>query len=146
MVTIKKIVVTLIIIGFAVFEQSCECVVKPPCNGEFNFKIVDKFSHEDIIFGANARYNPDSIRFVATNDTIQPSYIQRSQNRLYCIISNPGDTLYLRLNATDIDTLLLSYRNTKHTLCCPSGGKDVTGIRFNNVQSKQDSLVFIFEK
>ena len=146
MKSFKKMLVFIITIGTLGFIQSCECVVKPPCNGEFSFKIVDKFSHQDLVFGSGARYNPDSIKVLDTNDSIPTSFIQASQNKLYCYINGPGDTLYLRLNATDTDTLLLSFRNTKRTTCCPSGGRDITQIKFNNLQTKQDSLAFVFEK
>ena len=146
MIRVKKIVVLLIIFGGGALVQSCECVVKPPCNGEFSFKVVDRVSHKDLVFGADARYSLDSIKMINTNDTIPQSIVYGFQNRLNCYINGPVDTLYLKLNATDTDTLLLSFRSTRHTTCCPSGGRDVTGIRFNNIQAQQDSLVFIFEK
>ena len=146
MKSIKAMRFFIITIGTLVLMQSCECVVKPPCNGEFSFKVVDKISHEDLVFGPGSRYNPDSIKVLNTNDSIPTSFVQATQNRLYCYINGPGDTLYLKLSATETDTLLLSFRTTKRTTCCPSGGRDITQIRFNNLQTKQDSLAFVFEK
>ena len=146
MITIKKIVVFVVIICSVVFVQSCECVVKPPCNGEFSFKVVNRATHQDLVFGPNAVYSVDSIKMLNTNDTIPPSFVTQGFNHLDCYINGTGDTLYLKLNASDIDTLLLSFRNTRHTTCCPSGGRVVTGIRFNNIQTQQDSSVFILEK
>ncbi len=146
MISIKKIVVLLIMFGGVALVQSCECVVKPPCNGEFSFKVVDRVSHKDLVFGADPRYSLDSIKMMNTNDTIPQSFVDHLQNRLSCYITGPGDTLYLKLNATDTDTLLLSFRSVKRNTCCPSGSRAVTGIRFNNIQAPQDSLVFIFAK
>lgn len=142
----KKIFLLLITFAIVALAESCECVVKPPCNGAFNFKVIDKVSHKDLVFGAGARYSSDSIKMINTNDTIPQSFVDHSQNRLDCYISGSGDTLYLKLNETDVDTLLLSFRTGRHTLCCPSGQRNVTGIRINNVAAKQDSSVFIFEK
>src|SRR5665647_1620394 len=110
---LKKIFAFVVIIWSTVFLQSCECVVKPPCNGEFRFKVVDRLTNQDLVFGPNARYSVDSIRMVNTNDTIPRSSVFQTQNHLYCLINGPGDTLYLKLNAADTDTLLLSFRNTR---------------------------------
>ena len=126
--------------------HSCECVVKPNCNGEFNFKIIDKVTRKDLVQGSGAKYTLDSIKVLPTRDTIPPSFVYALQNILVCSLNGPADTLYLELNASDTDTLLLSFRNTKRTLCCPSGGRVVTGVNFNGTQTRQDSLVFILEK
>jgi hypothetical protein len=132
--------------------QGCECVVKPPCNGTFNFALRDKITKKDLIQGPSAIYALDSLRITEGNNPTQPpsSYPYNinkfSATQLQYFMNGISDTVYLKLNSMDTDTLLLSFTTYKSNLCCPSGSKGVIAIKFNGVKCKIDSGAFIFEK
>ena len=143
---IRKNILILTLVNFFILLHSCECVVKPNCNGDFRFKILDKITGQNLVQGPGAKYSLDSIKILPGRDTIPPAFVYAVENILICSLNGPGDTLYLRLNASDTDTLLLSFEHIRRSLCCQSGSRAVTGVNFNGIQTRQDSLAFILQK
>ena len=83
---VKNIFAICIISGLQLLLNSCECVVKPPCNGTFNFILRDRITKLDLVQGVYAKYSIDSIKMIAGSDTTQ--YLSPitllSQSQLEC--------------------------------------------------------------
>lgn len=145
----RRYISILVITSLTTLLYSCECVVKPNCNGDFNFILRDKTTKRDLIQGPNAIYSLNTIKIISGTDTTQyssPIEARQDLGILICHINGSSDTLYMKLNTSDIDTLLVSFRHVKRNLCCPSGSRAITGIIFNDVQTNQENGTFILEK
>ncbi len=145
-VSISLVAITIITISVS----GCECVAKPNCNGDFNFILRDKITKSDLLQGANARYSVDTINhnFIIDSTRGSSNYIQ-PRNDLGIIIwevFQSSDTLYLKLNSTDTDTLLLSFRNMNGNTCRPTGIRAINGVIYNGEQAKQENGNYILEK
>ncbi len=128
--------------------NSCECVVKPNCNGGFYFVLQDKVTGKDLIQGPDAKYKLDSVKAHAGSDSsVYQSYVMPvTGNKLECELNGTSDTLYLKLDSTDTDTLLLSFKHQKRTLCCQNGMRVITAIKYNGKPSSESNGVFILQK
>src|SRR5664279_222243 len=107
-----KIFFAIVVLIMISAWYGCECVVKPPCNGTFYFRLQDKLTGQDLLVGPNARYSLDSLKMIAGSgsDSSLPSPVMKiSGDTLMCFINGSSDTLFLTLNTIDKDTLLLSF-------------------------------------
>lgn len=133
----------------AILIIGCECVATHPnCNGNFYFVLLDKSTGRDLIQGTDVKYKLDSITAHAGSDsTVYPIHIiPVTENRLGCELNGSSDTLYLKLNDSDTDTLLLSFRNERRTKCCAAGSRIVTDIKYNGKATASENGAFILKK
>lgn len=125
-----------------------------PCYGERNncadsflFRVVDKVTQQDLVFSPAPVYQKDSV-FLTTN---RPGYSgpmsYRDSTKFMSALAIPVDTFFLRLSASDVDTLLMDYDYVR-VKCCKigSGYGKIKGIKFNGVPAKKAGDTFIFEK
>jgi hypothetical protein len=108
-------------------------------NYDGRFRIISKADGKDLLFGANRIYNKDKIEFytVRGNDTVRYNFVYEKlpgsgydsvlTARFFPVTNTP---VYLKLNDTDIDTLLISY-STSQTRCCGTI-TEITQFRYNN--------------
>jgi hypothetical protein len=100
------------------------------CGGDFMFRVVDKQTRTDLVFGANPVYLKDSVflEFRPGTGSISSSISGKFMSNALA----PYDTLYLHLSPTDYDTLVLTF-HYKRSKCCdmPNGYGTVTSIQFN---------------
>jgi hypothetical protein len=125
-----------------------------PCLGEgdacadsFNFRVVNKVNGDDLVFGPNPVYRPDSVYLITTLPGYLGAMSSSDGTKFRSNLLIPLDTFYLHLNSADTDTLLMSYDFVK-SRCCKSnrGYGKVTGIKYNGVAAKKKGDVFVFEK
>ena len=90
---IKRNILILTIIKLVTLLHGCECVSKPNCNGDFNFKIIDGITRKDLVQGPDAKYTLDSIKVLPTRDSIPPSFVYALQNFLICSLNGLADTI-----------------------------------------------------
>ena len=131
------------------FFPGCECL-NTICEEQIQFRIIDKVTKQDLVFGTSPKYKVDSLYFKQHPDTALSSgyyssvfvYLQTS------LISNtiPYDTIYIRLSANDIDTIMITRKNESSSKCCPNGFKRITNIKFNGAYATSEGRNFLFEK
>lgn len=109
---------------------SC-CLGNRKCNQDYNssrFRIVDKTSGNDLVFGSNKIYDKYFITFYSLNgtDTIFHHYgagpnPNPGQDSLLFVVFDyrKKEMVFVRLSNTDIDTLSLSYPIVDASPCCP---------------------------
>jgi len=115
--------------------RNLDCVAS---NYNGQFRIVQAASANDLVFGSNARYNKDSIRFfsVKAGDTTfynsQALYFPGTgyDSILQVRFFPKTDTAYMQLGNGDTDTLQMQFR-TYNTRCC-GVITEITNVRFNN--------------
>jgi len=130
-------------------SAGCECL-NTICEDQIQFRIIDKVTKQDLVFGTSPKYKVDSLYFKQRPDTALSSgyyssvfvYLQTS------LISNtiPYDTIYLRLTVNDIDTIILTRKNEGSSKCCPNGYKRIMNIKFNGTYVTSEGRNFLFEK
>jgi hypothetical protein len=120
---------------------------RKPCVDKFYFTVVDR-----------ANQQPQPLRFtqyelfMELGDTangrlwaaVYPENGQLNSVRLYANPSIPDDTVYLRLDQQDIDTLLV-VAEYEETNCC-SKYSHISGIYYNGQLSPKDGDTFLFQK
>jgi len=113
-----------------IFTISSCCLGNRKCNQGFTsatFRIVNKLTSQDLVFGSNAIYNSRNIQFFSLKnlDTTFhiPSIVSNSsfgQDSVFFIDFGKQllETVYLNLNNADIDTLSLLYTREDGSPCC----------------------------
>jgi len=139
---------------FSIFIISTVIAQCDPCLGmlgdcaeSFNFRIIDKATREDIVFGQNPTYNHDSVYLFTTLPGYTGRFSSVSNNKFSSFLSIPVDTFYLYLNSADTDTLLMKYDFVK-SRCCKAGhgyGK-ILEIKLNGIVAKKQGDIFVLEK
>ena len=101
--------------------MGCECV-SPQCQLGAYFTIIDKSTKQDLIFGSNPLYFVDSIFAKTLSDTtfLKLTPTSPDENSRFLILPY-SDTIYLKLNSTEIDTILVSYKSSDKSYCCRNG-------------------------
>ena len=109
---------------------SC-CLGNRKCNQDYNssrFRIVDKTSGNDLVFGSAKIYDKSFITFYSINgvDTIFHHYgagpnPNPGQDSLLFVDFDyrKKETVFIRLSNSDVDTLTLSYQIVDASPCCP---------------------------
>ncbi len=133
-------------ISFVIILSSC-CFGNRKCpqgNLGSSFRILNTINGEDLLFGPNSIYNKDSIKFfsIKGTDTMFNTYYagtHPSQPDSFFTVGfyNKEQTVYVKLNASDIDTMKLVYE-TYTSQCCD----DVSTIKmmsYNNDIIQKDS-------
>ncbi len=123
------------------------CLSIRTCADAFAFKVVDKLSQQDLVFGSPSLYSPDSV-YLLTNLSGYTGKMSRVDNSEFIsTLVIPADTFFLRLTSIDTDTLLISYDYVK-TKCCNSlkGYGKIQSIKYNGINTFKEGHTFIFEK
>ena len=119
------------------------CYIDKPCKDsnmicpdtyESLFRIISKTDGKDLVFGPSSLYNKSKIKIfsLSGNDTTFANYepyrlvLNGYDSVLHFKISAKPDTLYLQLNANDIDTISVSYGQTRGRCC------SINSIRYLN--------------
>ena len=147
----------LLLFLFLLLFLGCDPCGKLDCaTGDRNvqFRIIDKQSGSDLLFGPSRIYHPDSIQFYSIKDLDTTFYeprkdrIIRSQandSLVYVIFFRPSSTVYMRLKSGDVDTLKLGLKSYD-TRCC---GRltDITSLRLNDsLHTRNSDWVYTFLK
>lgn len=100
------------------FEGDCSRVRCIAHWDYFYFKLFDKTSGADLIFGANPRYTPNDIMlyFDAARTITLPITIDTPNKRLYTRVAE--EEMYLSVKNTDVYKLTAEFRGLS---CCSAG-------------------------
>lgn len=129
------------------FTQSC--VIDRPCKGtngacpdsfESFFRIISRTDGKDLVYGSNKVYNKSEIKIFSTKGvdttfaTYQPSRLVKDgyDSVLYFRLTSKVDTIFMRLNNSDIDTITLSY-GLSEGRCCSFNS--IRNLNYNNTTS-----------
>ncbi len=124
------------IVGISFFS-GCDCFSS--CYITPQFAIVDKNTQEDLITGPNPRYFRDSLMQKKPSDS---SFIHVFDDRLFF-----NDTVLLKLNNTDIDTVVVYYSKSKgDRRCCGGVFLEPQTVFYNGVACGYHGNIFLFEK
>jgi len=128
---------------------SCDrCMSGRSCADGFVFKIVDKSSGQDLVFGTSPVYNLDSVHlFTNLSGYGNGNFLGVQNNTLMSRLTDPIDTLFLRLTSTDTDTLFLSYNYIERECCFfPQGFGQLRSIKYNKNIVIQEDQIYVFKK
>ncbi len=130
------------------FFNSCCFITSSKCIlSEYSatFKIVDRVTERDLIFGQFKRYDLDSIKLfsLSGNDTIfynlyGSSYTGSTQDSLMYSTFNYTrvSTVFVKLSSSDIDTLSLRYQIIDPKSCCEECSyPDLVSYNLNGVRN-----------
>ena len=119
------------------FFSGCDCFSS--CYISPQFTIVDKNTMEDLITGPNPRYFKDSLMQKKPSDSL---YSHVSDGRLLF-----NDTVLLKLNSTDVDTVAIYYNKAKgDRRCCGGVFLEPQTVVYNGVACSYHGNIFLFEK
>ena len=140
-----KFVFCLVLLCLSFIINSCECVVQI-CADSFMFRLLDKQTHKDLVYGDNPRYVEDSVFVVwqpGSSDRMSFPTGAKFMNNMV----GPADTLYLHLSPNDYDTLVMTY-SYRQTRCCnaPKGFAMVSSIQFNGMPAPYEKGNFLLLK
>ncbi len=131
--------------------SSCDpCVDNRLCADVFSFKIIDKISKQDVVFGPAKIYSTDSVYLTTKlpgysgSMSFYDSSNKRFQSRLYY----PSDTFFLRMSFADNDTIIVNYEYIK-SKCCEyslSGYGQIKHMQYNGTMAAKLGENYIFEK
>ena len=76
-------------------SNSCECVVKPNCAGEFYFNLIDKSTGNNLLKGPDAKYTLDAVRAFTSKDSglYHPQIWFNPDSSVQCGLSGSSDTV-----------------------------------------------------
>jgi hypothetical protein len=120
---------------------SCEPCVGVKCtylNG-IQFSLKDKQNNQQLFFGNNPSYSKDSLNIfqLVNGDTteLEIAFVQ-DPNGIDTLISiyyySPTPYIFVKLNATDVDTIRVTYEENPETQECCEGEKWIQTIAYNN--------------
>jgi hypothetical protein len=141
--------ITLISIIYFGTARCDECIGTGfgDCSDLFSFRVVDKVNHQDLVFGQNHLYNPDSVHLFANLPGYSETVSLADSTEFMSTLPTPLDTFFLYLNSVDTDTLLMKY-DFKKEPCCrmkPGYGK-ITEIKFNGAVAEKQGDTFLLPK
>jgi hypothetical protein len=147
---IKFIKYTVLVFLLFTLTNCDPCLSSRSCADTFAFKIVDKLSKQDLVFGSAPVYRSDSVYLFTTltGYTGPMSAIDSANKRFNSTLVLPTDTLYLRVSATDIDTIFINYEFVKSKCCNYSarGYGQIQSMKFNGKTAAKEGDTFVFEK
>lgn len=131
----------LVIVGI---YSGCECV-NVACYRAAQFAIVDKNTQEDLITGPNPKYFIDSLFQKRPSDTSFFVPVYYSTYNGADLLFN--DTVLLKLNSTDVDTVVVYYNKAKgDRSCCGGIYMEPQSVYFNGNICNYHGNIFMFEK
>ncbi len=135
----------------SIFSIASCCLGNRKCNQGFTgatFRIVDKLTSQDLVFGSNAIYNPRSIQFFSMKNldttfhlTSIVSHSSFGQDSVFFIDFGKQqlETVFLKLNNSDMDTLSLLYTRVDGSPCCDDY-VNIKPLSFNNTYLETTTL------
>ena len=147
MKTLTAILLMLMIYAATAHCDRCIGTGFGECAESFSFQIVNKITQQDLVFGQNSVYSPDSVYLFTTRQRYPGHRSSVDSNKFFCFLNIPVDTLYLYLTSADTDTLLITYGYVKAPCCriAPGYGK-ILGIKYNGVTAKRQGDIFQLPK
>ena len=123
--------------------SGCDCFSS--CYITPQFTIVDKNTNEDLITGPNPRYSLDSLMQKRPSDNFYFGFSDTSSiYRLHLLFN---DTILLKLNSTDVDTVVVYYNKAKgDKRCCGGVFYEPQAVFYNGVSCGYHGNIFLFEK
>lgn len=117
------------------------------CAEQFFFKIVNKLTRQDLVFGTSPVYQRDSVYLLTTLTGYPGRMSFYDSTKFMSTLLIPVDTFFLRFSSTDSDTLIMNYDFVKQKCCFnPRGFGRVNGISYNGISAAKTAGVFVFEK
>jgi len=124
------------------FFSGCDCFSS--CYISPQFTIVDKNTMVDLITGANPRYFKDSLMQKMPSDSLFYPISDTFNTQLRLLFN---DTVLLKLNSTDVDTVVVFYNKTKgDRRCCGGIFLEPQTVFYNGVTCGYHGNIFLFEK
>lgn len=124
------------------FLSGCDCFSS--CYLSPQFAIVDKYTQEDLISGPNPRYFKDSLMQKKPSDSLFYPVSDTYNTQLRLLFN---DTVLLKLNSTDVDTVVVYYNKAKgDRRCCAGVFYEPQAVFYNGVSYGYHGNVFLFEK
>lgn len=93
----RNFVFVFLLMSLSIIINSCECVVQN-CAGAFMFRVLDKQTQKDLVYGTNPIYSKDSVFLVR--------YPGDTSNRA----SFPTEGKFLADLVAPVDTLFFAFR------------------------------------
>ena len=144
-------ILIIVTCGYTACEDPC---YGRSCADVINFKLIDKATQQDLLFGVNPKYKIDSLQL-----NLKPEYtLGVYANLAGRVYGNDGylsistsipedDTTYLRLAYNDIDTLSIQYSFEENDCCSKFGGYGkIISIKFNGKTALKEGEYYKFEK
>jgi len=138
----KNIFLFVLSLAFIRIFSSCDCFSS--CYISPQFTIVDKNTMEDLITGPNPRYFKDSLMQKRPSDSLFFSITDTLNNQLRLVFN---DTVLLKLNSRDVDTVVVYYNKAKgDKRCCGGIFYEPQAVFYNGVSCGYHGNIFLFEK
>ena len=138
----KKIFLFVLSLAIIKIFSGCDCFSS--CYISPQFTIVDKGTMEDLISGPNPRYFKDSLMQKMPSDSLFYPVSDSFNTQLRLLFN---DTVLLKLNNTDIDTVVVYYSKSKgDRRCCGGVFLEPQTVFYNGVACGYHGNIFLFEK
>jgi hypothetical protein len=132
------------------FSNCDPCLSSRSCADTFAFRIVNKVSKQDLVFGTAPIYSSDSVYLLTTLPGYAGSIsvVDSANKRFASRLLIPTDTFYLKVSVTDLDTIIINYEFVKSKCCNYSarGYGQIRSMKFNEKTAAKEGETFIFEK
>ena len=121
----------LILLAFVSLTFSCK-KSKSQCDGpdldcssirciahwdNFTFRLIDKTTGADLVFGANPKYTANDIKLYADVGRTFPIQFQLDNNTRTILVMSARQEMYLEIKGTDVYKLVVEFRTET---CCSS--------------------------
>lgn len=116
------------------------------CAESFSFNIVHKTNGQNLVFDSSPVYNSDSVYLVTTLPGYYGKMSYAKIDRFESALLMPVDTFYLKLSATDTDTLLMQYDFVKDKCCVNERYGRISSINYNGITAEKLGDVYNFKK
>ena len=146
----KKITLCLLTGLLFICIESCDPCLGTgySCADPFSFRLIDKITQQDLVFSPTPVYPKDSVYLTTTLQGYTGPQSYTDSNKFNSMLLIPLDTFYLRISATDTDTLLMSYHFVKEKCCNYSsrGFGKLFSIKYNGVVAPKSGETYLFKK
>jgi hypothetical protein len=145
----------VLFISFLFLLYSCStdpCKQSVNCSDEFQslFRITNKTTGADLAFGLARVFDAHAIKIFSTKDgdtsfhNYKPERWKGNDSALFLKLSSKIDTVYVQLNQSDVDTMVLSYGQTTSRCCWAY--KSIISVNFNNSGEQPNRAGEVFLK
>jgi hypothetical protein len=114
----KSLIILSLITGLSVFIQNCapcdDCEITPAPK---EVKVVSK-TGDNLIFGSSSVYNPDNIEVKNDLGEVVEHFTNIDNGTIDFSFAVKSDTYFLKLSATDTDTIVFGFGKDKQIDCC----------------------------
>ena len=83
----------------------------------FNFRLIDKITGVDLVFGANPKYTANDIKLYSDVGRTYPMHFDLDYNNRTILAMSARQEIYLEIKGTDIYKLTAQFREES---CCSS--------------------------